>query len=71
MQFNRAAKSKDHLKRNKRNPDLAEEDSNTVKEVFISDQIQQCLDPKMKNRKFDDVNKEDIMRSCEDLAIDG
>jgi len=29
------------------------------------------MDPRRKKREFDDVNKEDVMRSCEDLAIDG
>ena len=67
----RAAQSKDKLKRNKKNKDFAEHDPDTVKEVFISEDISQCLDPRKKNRKFDDVKKEDVMRSCEDLAIDG
>jgi len=67
-QRSKAAKSKDHLKRNKKDPFLAEDDPDTVKEVYIED-IKMCRDPKRENRKFDD--KEDVMRSCEDLAIDG
>lgn len=67
----RVAQSKDHLKRNKKDKDFAEHDPDTVKEVFTSDPIHQCLDLKKKNRRFDDVKKEEIMRSCEDLAIDG
>jgi len=68
--FNRAAQSKDHLKRNKKDHDMAEHNEDTVKEVFISDPLDQCLEPpKRKNRKYDD--KLDVMRSCEDLAIDG
>ena len=67
----KAAASQDHLKRNKKDEDMAEDNKDTVKEVFVSDIVHQCLDPKGKNRKYDDVNKEDVMRSCEDLAIDG
>jgi hypothetical protein len=67
----KAAESQDHLKRNKKNEDMAEDSKDTVKEVFVSDTVHQCLDPKGKNKKYDDVNKEDVMRSCEDLAIDG
>ncbi len=67
----RVAQSKDSLKRNKKDPDFAEHSEDTVKEVFISDDINQCLDTRRKNRKIDDVKKEDVMRSCEDLAIDG
>ena len=67
----RAAKSKNSLKRNKTNPDTAEDSDDTVKDVFRSEDIHQCLDVRRKNRKFDDIKKEDVMRSCEDLAIDG
>jgi hypothetical protein len=67
--FNRAAQSKDHLKRNKKDEDLAEHNKDTVKEVFVSDEFEACIDPKRKNRKFDD--KEGVMRSCTELAIDG
>jgi hypothetical protein len=54
-----------------KNPDLAEDDKETVKDIFISDPIHQCVDPKKKIRRIDDINKENIMKSCEDLAIDG
>jgi len=71
--FNRAAqskaKSKDHLKRNKENPDLAEHSDDTVKDLFEA-KMDMCLrPPKRKNREYDD--KLDVMRSCEDLAMDG
>lgn len=59
------------MKRNKKNPDFAEHDPDTSGDVFTSDPIHQCLDLKRKNRENVDVKKEDIMRSCEDLAIDG
>ena len=65
------AASQDDLKRNKTDEDMAEHSDDTVKEVFISDTIHQCLDPRRNNRKNVDVKKEDVMRSCEDLAIDG
>lgn len=64
------ASSKDKLRRNKKDSDLAEHSDETVKEVFVSDPIHQCLDPRAKNRKNVD-KKEEVMRSCEDLAIDG
>ena len=69
-QRRKAARSQDHLKKNKTEPDSPKEDPDTVKtDVFISDEVKMCRDIKRKNRKFDD--KEDVMRSCEDLAIDG
>ena len=40
-----------------------------VKDVFVS-KFDQCLEPKRKKQNYDD-RKEDIMRSCLDLAIDG
>ena len=67
----RAAQSMDHLKRNKKNPDLAEHNKDTVKEVFISEPIHQCANPKDKIRRNVDIDKEEVWRSCEDLAIDG
>ncbi len=68
--FNRAAsKSKDHLKRNKKNEDLAEHSEDTVKDLFEAEMAMCSEPPKRKNRKYDD--KLDVMRSCEDLAIDG
>lgn len=69
--LSRAASNKDKLKRNKKNSDYAKNDPDTVKEVFVSDTIHQCLEPKRKNRENVDIRKEEIMRSCEDLAIDG
>ena len=66
-----STESKDHLKRNKRDEDMAEDSDDTVRDVFISEPFEACLDGIMQNRKFDDRSKEGIMRSCEDLAIDG
>jgi len=67
-----SASSKDKLKRSKKkNSDYAKNNSDTVKEVFVSDTVHQCLEPKRKNRGNVDIRKEEIMRSCEDLAIDG
>jgi hypothetical protein len=67
-QRQKAAKSQDHLKRNKKNVDFAENDKKTVRDIYDSE-VSMCMDPGIKNKKFDD--KEDVMRSCEDLAIDG
>jgi len=64
----KAAESQDHLKRNKKDKDLAKHDSDTVRDIYESE-VKMCRDPKRKNREF--VDKEDVMRSCEDLAIDG
>lgn len=58
--------SKGHNK----NKDNAEEDKTNLKDVFISDTFEQCIDPRRKNKKNVD-RKEEIMRSCKDLEIDG
>jgi hypothetical protein len=50
--------------------DHAKHDKETVRDEYISDEFNMCADPRRKKRDFDD-NKEDIMRSCLDLAIDG
>ncbi len=50
--------------------DHAKEDKTIVKDVFVAE-FDQCLEPKRKNRKNVDDRKEEIMRSCLDLAIDG
>jgi hypothetical protein len=65
------AKSMDNIKKNKKNEDDAEHNKETVKDVFISDTIHQCLDPQRKKKRNVDIRKEEVMRSCEDLAIDG
>jgi hypothetical protein len=54
----------------KKEKDHAEHDKTTVKDVFTTD-FDQCLKPIRKNKRNDDVRKEDIVRSCTDLAIDG
>jgi hypothetical protein len=55
------------LKTSKKEKDDAEKDKNIVKDKYISDEFNMCLDPYSKN--VDD--KEDILKSCLDLAIDG
>jgi hypothetical protein len=67
-QRQKAAESQDYKKRNKVDPFLAEDDPDTAKKVYV-EEVKMCRDPKRENGKFDD--KEDVMRSCEDLAIDG
>ena len=50
--------------------DLAEHSEDTVKDEFSVD-VDMCINPFDKKRKNVDVSKEEVMRSCEDLAIDG
>ncbi len=63
-----AASSK--VARKEKKPDLAKHDKSTVREEHISDEFNMCAEPKRKKSLFDD-NKDDIMRSCLDLEIDG
>lgn len=67
----RAAQSMDKIKKNKKEKDRAEHSKDTVKDVFVSEPAKMCADPRLKKRRNDDIRKEEIMRSCEDLAIDG
>ena len=53
-----------------KNKDLAEHDKETVRDEHISEEFNMCTDPKRKKTNFVD-RKEEIMRSCQDLAIDG
>ena len=61
--------------RRDKNKDHAEHDKDTVKDEYMSDEFSMCVDPRAesrrKNRGNVDVRKEEIMRSCTDLAIDG
>jgi hypothetical protein len=72
-------------RKRKKDKDLAEHSEDTVKDEF-SEKFDQCLDPRGKNRRENrkeyredrreyrenaDIKKEEVMRSCEDLAIDG
>ncbi len=65
------AASKQAGRRDRKNKDHAEHDEDTVKDEYISDEFSMCADPRRKNRNYDDMRKEEIMRSCRDLAIDG
>ena len=58
--------------RKKRKEDDADKDKDTIKDVYISEPFNQCADPKhlLKNRKNVDF-KDEVLKSCEDLAIDG
>ena len=56
--------------RNKRKDD-AESDKDTVKDRYISEEFDMCIDPRRKNVRNVDDRKEEIMRSCLDLEIDG
>lgn len=68
----RVAQSMDKVKKNKKEPDHPKHDKSTVRtDVFRSDEQKMCIDPRMKKRRNVDIKKEEIMRSCEDLAIDG
>ena len=55
----------------KRDEDHAKHDKDTVKDEYISDEFNMCLDPIIRNKRNVDVRKEEVMKSCEDLAIDG
>ena len=57
--------------RRKKDKDIAEHNPETVLEEYRSDEFNMCTDQKRKNRVNVDVRKEEIMRSCTDLAIDG
>lgn len=50
--------------------DHAKHDKDTVRDEYISEEFNMCVDPKRKRGKYDD-RKEEIMRSCLDLEIDG
>ena len=52
----------------KKDKDHAEHDEDTVRDEYLSDEVRMCLEPKQENT---DKRKEEIMRSCQDLAIDG
>ncbi len=69
-QGNMVAASK-QTRRKEKNKDHAEHDEETVKDEYKSDEFRMCTNLKRKNRKNVDKIKEDIMRSCTDLAIDG
>ncbi len=64
------AASKQAGRRDKKK-DHAEHDKDTVKDEYESEEFRMCVDPKRKNMINDDVRKEEIMRSCRDLEIDG
>jgi hypothetical protein len=58
----------------KRPKDLAEHDKETVREMYVSDEFSQCVVPKelRKKKNNDDIlRKEEVLKSCRDLAIDG
>jgi hypothetical protein len=61
--------------RRKKDEDHAEHDKETVKDEYFSEEFSMCadprIDPKRKNVINVDERKEEIMRSCTDLAIDG
>ena len=42
-----------------------------VKDEFVSEEFRMCSDPKNKKRTNDDIHRENVMKSCLDLAIDG
>ena len=56
--------------RKDKDEDLAEHSDDTVKEEFSVD-VKMCRKPKRNNIRNVDITKEEVMRSCEDLAIDG
>ena len=53
----------------KKDKDDAKDSDDTVKDEFSVD-VNMCIDPFEKKRRNVD-SKEEVMRSCEDLAIDG
>lgn len=64
------AAKKHHIKH-----DNAEKNEEIVKDVYVSDEFNMCLDPFKKNirknRNNSDNKLEDIWKSCQDLEIDG
>jgi len=64
------AASKEAGKKDKKDEDIAEHSEETVKDQF-SVKIDQCIDPFEKRNRNDDITEEEVMKSCEDLAIDG
>ncbi len=58
-------------RRNKKEEDHAEHDEDTVKDEYISEEFRMCTDDRRRSRENDDIRKEEIMRSCLDLEIDG
>jgi len=63
--------SSKQTRRKDKNKDHAKHDEDTVKDEYTSDEFRMCVDPKRKMMENVDVRKEEIMRSCTDLAIDG
>jgi len=59
------------ISKKRKNEDHAEHDKDTVKDEYVSDEFRMCSEPKRKTVDNVDIRKEDIMRSCLDLAIDG
>lgn len=60
------------MKSKHKNEDYAEHNPEVLGDTFTSDTINQCKKPvQRKNRLNDDIRKEEVMRSCEDLEIDG
>jgi hypothetical protein len=57
-------------RRGNKDKDLAEHSDDTVKDEFSVD-VKMCRHPKRNNMRNVDVTKEEVMRSCTDLAIDG
>ncbi len=57
-------------KSKKKDKDIAKNDDSTVRDVFVSDAIDQCLKPSKKNCKCDDI-QDDVLASCKFLEIDG
>lgn len=65
------ASTKEARTRDKKKKDHAEHDKTTVKDIYVSDEFNMCANPIMKKKKNVDERKEEIMKSCLDLAIDG
>jgi hypothetical protein len=54
-----------------RDKDNAEKDKKTVRDVFISEEFEQCRNPKELKRPVNVDYREEVLKSCRDLAIDG
>jgi hypothetical protein len=54
-----------------KNKEYAKHDKKKVKDTYESEEFNMCKMPKNKNNINDDIDKNEIMRSCIDLAIDG
>ena len=62
--------SSKQAKRKEKHKDYAEHNKDTVKDEYVSEEFNMCADPQRK-KTINVDKKEEVMRSCLDLEIDG